>query len=364
MPNILSESRLFLVRNELTLSYLNHFLLNRVLTLNDLKLHGSGILLLESCLEVVSLYTPRGGTTMKLTGDHSMDSGSMDLCHRGHKSRDLVLLVDVCRDGVAFSQHAHTQGDDLRDYYSLDLEERGNFRRPLGRFVSFQNRPEHELEVQLMNISRKGLLRSTTVYLGSARDPFFPFEKRFDTSMKILSLFERYLPGRLVVQTRSPLVVIAMPVLRKLGSAVGVTIAVETSDDDVVRKYTPGLPRITDRLQASRALRRLGVEVTLQAAPLLPYGDWRSDAERFATLLVENGDFVYVRGFYGGSAEEEKRCRVSKICKALQAARKFHWLRSDSANPLISALEEMAPNKLLVPAPKKQGSAQLSLFAA
>lgn len=276
----------------------------------------------------------------------------------------LTYTVDSFDDGIVFGQHRLEVGQDARDFYCLSIDGEGEVPRLRSRYVLHKNNPFWELERSLMRLSRQGVLSSATIYFGTSTDPFFPFDGKFDASMKFLQLFERYVPGLLVIQTRSPLVVIAMPILRKLGRHVAVTIPIETHLEEAVQRYTPGLPQVAERLKTACALRNLGVEVTLQVSPLLPYGDWKKDAAAFAKVLVENADYVHVRPVTDGSSESEKRLKTSTVAKRLAADRKFHWLRPDSANPLITEIEKIAPQKLLAPERTHAQPRQLSIFAA
>jgi DNA repair photolyase len=224
--------------------------------------------------------------------------------------------------------------------------------------------PLAELERNLQRLSRQGVLRTATIYFGVTTDPFFPFEAKFDASMRFLELFRKYTPGMLVVQTRSPLIVIALPVFKKLGAHACVSIGIETPLEESVRRYTPGLPRVSERLKTATALRRFGIQVNLQVSPVLPYGDWRNDASKFAELLAEHGDHVYVKSVTDGSDIIERKIRSTALAVNLARDRKFHWLRPDSANPLITALEAIAPEKLKAPERKHMQERQVRMFAA
>lgn len=280
------------------------------------------------------------------------------------KSPILTYTVDSFENGIAFGQHKLEEDQDPRDFYSLRIRDDSELVRLRSRYVLHKNNPLAELERQLMRLSTQGVLRSSVIYLGTTTDPFHPFAGKFDASMKFLELFMRYTPGKLIVQTRSPLVVIAMPVFRKLGHHAAVTIGVETCLEDTVARYTPGLPRVDERLKAATALRRFGIPVTLQVSPVLPYGDWRADAGRFAEVLAENGDYVYVRSITDGTDRVERQIRSTPLAKRLAEDRKFHWLRPDAAMPLLNALEVIAPEKLKAPNLKSLGDKQLRMFAA
>ncbi len=273
-----------------------------------------------------------------------------------------TYTVDSFANGIAFGQHRLPDREDPRDHYHLRIEDDSELVRLRSRYTLNKQNPFCELERHLMRLSNQGTLRSSIVYFGTTTDPFLPFEHKFDASMKFLDLFRRYTPGHLAIQTRSPLIVIAMPVLSKLGRNCSVTFGVETTLDESVRRYTPGLPRIEERLKAVTALRRFGIEVTLQASPVLPYGDWRSDAHRFAEMLVEHGDYVYVRSITDGTERTERKIRTTSLAKKLAQDRKFHWLRPDTANMVITEIEKLAPEKLRIPKREALLSKQVPLF--
>lgn len=272
--------------------------------------------------------------------------------------------VDSFANGIAFGQQKLPSGLNPRDFFSLRLRDDTELIRLRSRYALHKENPLHELELHLMRLSKQGALSSAVIYFGTTTDPFFPFEGKFDASIKFLELFKRYTPGLLVVQTRSPLLVIAMPVLKKLGNRVAVTLGVETIDENIVRKYTPGLPKASERLQCARALRRFGIEVTLQVAPLLPYGDWKEDAGAFADSIVDAADYIHVKPLCVGKEREDKRVSSPEIARALSTERKFHWLRHDAAVPLLAELEERAPQKLIVTERKQLQPKQMEMFAA
>lgn len=278
--------------------------------------------------------------------------------------RNLYFTVDSFANGISFGQHSLEPGQDERDYYGLRLHDEGSVVRLSSRYALHKENPLHGLEANLMRLSRQGVLRSAVIYFGVSMDPFLPFDGKFEASMKFLALFERYTPGMLIVQTRSPLVVIAMPVFKKLGQKVAVTIAVETPLEEMVQRYTPGLPRVAERLKVATALRRFGVKVNMQVSPVLPYGDWKNDAANFAELLCEHADSLHVMPLTDGTEKLERRLRATSLVKKLSADRRFHWLRPDSANPLITAIEKTAPEKLRLIHRGQLTDRQVKMFAA
>ena len=276
----------------------------------------------------------------------------------------IVYSVDIFRSGLAFGQHKLPSSEDPRKHYNLRIRDDSEVVRLRSRYILHKKNPLHELERHLYRLSEQGTLRDAVIYLGTTTDPFFPFEGKFDASMRFLELFQRYTPGMLYVQTRSPLIVIAMPIFKKLGKHCAVTVGVETNQEEVVERYSPGLPRVTERLKTAQALRRFGIETNIQVAPVLPYGDWREDAPAFAKTLVEHADHLFIQSITDGSDSSERRIRATTLAKKLAEDRKFHWLRPDTANPLLNAIQELAPEKLERKERTHLSNKQVEMFAA
>lgn len=267
-----------------------------------------------------------------------------------------ILVVDSYAQGISIGKI-----DPLGS--GLDLEMEGERSAPMSlrsRYVMKQGEPLLDLERHLQRLSSRGELRRATVVFGVTTDPFHPFDEKFATSMKFLELFERYVPGRLVIQTRSPLVVIGLPMLKKVKETTYVSIGIESPLEEVRNRYTPDLPTVDERWKTVRALRRFGVRAGVQVAPVLPYGDWRKDAHAFAEKLCEAADFVTVRSMIQVSGVARP---TTPLARKLAADRQFFWLRQDSQVPLINAVAEIDANKLFHPAGLMPVDPQLKLFA-
>lgn len=276
---------------------------------------------------------------------------------------NIVYSVDSFANGIAFGQHKFPDSEDPRDHYCLKIDDDTELTRLRSRYTLNKQNPFCELERHLMRLSSQGVLRSACVYFGVTTDPFLPFEAKFDASMRFLELFKKYTPGLLVVQTRSPLLVIAMPVLTRLGCHCAVTLGLETNLEESARRYTSQLPRVEERLKMATALRRFGIEVNIQVAPVLPYGDWKADAGRFADTLVQHADGIHVRSITDGSERVERRLRTNVVAQKLAQDRKFHWLRPDSARVLLTEIEKRAPEKLILKDRPHLKDRQMPLFA-
>jgi hypothetical protein len=274
----------------------------------------------------------------------------------GHSSTNPILVVDSYARGISIGKvDVAEKGLELQ----VDEERRDNSMLLRSRYVMKSGEPLLDLERHLARLSARGELRRTTVVFGVTTDPFHPFDEKFATSMKFLEIFERFVPGRLIIQTRSPLVVIGLPLLKKVRSTTCVTIGLETPNDDVRLRYTPDLPTVTERWKTVRALKRFGLKVGIQVSPMLPYGDWRADAGNFANELCEEADYISVKSI----VQCAKNPRPSNlIARKLTADRQFFWLRQDTHRPLEEAIRQRAPEKLLHPAGVEMPNPQMALF--
>lgn len=275
-----------------------------------------------------------------------------------------TYTVDSYANGIAFGQHRAGAGQDMRQVYRLRLHDDTELIKLRSRYSLHSKQPLDELERHLMLLSQQGVLSSSLIFFGATADPFHPFDGKFDASMKFLELFLRYTPGMLCVQTRSPLVVLALPVFKTLGRHIHVTMGVETPSEAAVSRYTPSLPRVEERLRTAEALRRFGVPVSLQVYPLLPYGDWRRDAGAFAETLCQHADHLYVGSLSDGSELCERKLSGTSLAKKLANDRMFHWLRRDAAVPLLNEIEARAGGKLAAPGWEQLQSKQVEMFAA
>lgn len=275
-----------------------------------------------------------------------------------------VYTVDAFEDGLALGQHPVLSYREAFEQFFLRLPGEQKPVRLHSRYSIQRTNHVQELQKLLKRLSYRGTLRQTLIILGVNNDPLHPFEGRFDATMKFLSLFEKYTPGLLCIQTRSPLLVLALPVLKRLGRHCIVNFGIETPLEEVARRYTPGLPRIEERLKAIRSLSRFDIPVRAQVSPILPYGDWHKDAAEFAQCLVEHTCGVALRSLSDGSAEREQELRKISVATKLSQDRKFHWLRPDAATPLREALQRLAPEILTPPSFETLRDPQLKIFAA
>jgi hypothetical protein len=272
------------------------------------------------------------------------------------KTTDPILVVDSYARGISIGK---VDPQEKKLGLQVDGERKEGDVTLRSRYVMRSGQPLLDLERNLARLSARGELRRTTVVFGVTTDPLHPFDEKFATSMKFLEIFERYAPGRLIIQTRSPLVVIGLPLLKKVRASTCVTIGIETPNDAIRQRYTPELPSVTERWKTVRALRRFGLTVGVQVSPMLPYGDWRADAGAFADELCEEADFITVRSITQAAGTPRPN---TPIARKLIADRQFFWLRHDTHRHLEQAIARRAESKLLHPADAELPNPQMALF--
>ncbi|MBC7855862.1 MAG: radical SAM protein [Pirellulaceae bacterium] len=126
-------------------------------------------------------------------------------------------------------------------------------------------------------------LRGKSIYISSVTDPYQPVEKRLELTRAILLELVRHQP-RLVIQTRSPLVVRDLDLLKQFDVA-QVNMTITTDSEEVRRAFEPSCPGNEQRLQAIRQVCEARIQACITMTPLLPV----VDAEGFADRLLATG---------------------------------------------------------------------------
>lgn len=159
-------------------------------------------------------------------------------------------------------------------------------------------------------------LAGRALYLSSVTDPYLPAEKTHQLTRGILESLIPFQP-RLVVQTRGPLVVRDLDLLRQF-AAVRVNISIPTDSEAVRKSFEPKAPPLEDRWAAVGAVRQAGVPVGLCVTPTLPLENPDAFADRLiaaapAVLVVQ--DFHAAGGKFGADTGSV----------ALQLAKESDW---------------------------------------
>jgi len=143
-------------------------------------------------------------------------------------------------------------------------------------------RPKKNL-IEIVRKDLEKLPKNAIISMSNSSDPYPRLEKELRLTGRCIEQFKKH-SVRLLVITKSDMVVRDIDLLREIGAAV--TITVTTLDDSLARKIEPSAPPPSRRIQALAKLSEEGVNTGLRLDPLIPlvndYG--------FKELLIEARD--------------------------------------------------------------------------
>src|SRR5437870_4813832 len=168
-------------------------------------------------------------------------------------------------------------------------------------FLPQNRRPKEEwgrwfqAKVNAVELARKQApkVAGQSLYLSSVTDPYLPAERGLQLTRGILEVLLPHQP-RLLIQTRGPLVVRDLDLLRQF-RAVRVNMSIPTDDEKVRQVFEPKAPPLERRWQAIAAVRAAGVAVCICVTPMLPLAD---PAPFIGRLLDFNPDVLVLQDFH------------------------------------------------------------------
>lgn len=115
-------------------------------------------------------------------------------------------------------------------------------------------------------------LREDGVVIGTATDPYQPAERRFRVTRSVLEALAEQDGLRVTIITKSPLVTRDLDLLTRIAarSRLSVHVSLITVDRELARRLEPRAPTPEARLRAIARLRAQGIEVGVNAMPVLP----------------------------------------------------------------------------------------------
>ena len=177
--------------------------------------------------------------------------------------------------------------------------------RRWGQFTTFKSNAAELL--------RRELRPDQIIYCSPLVDPYQPAEAEARMMPAILEAVASAPPRMFVVQTRGPLVLRDIDLLRRIHARVSFSLT--TDREDVRRLYEPLCATIAERLATIDALREAGIETFATLAPILP-----CDPETLIALAIEHtdrpiiGDTLHIRATKArGATTREAAARVSAV---------------------------------------------------
>jgi DNA repair photolyase len=141
-----------------------------------------------------------------------------------------------------------------------------------------------QAKINAVELARKQApkVAGQAVYLSSVTDPYLPAERSLGLTRGILEEMLPYQP-RLLIQTRGPLVVRDLDVIRCFRS-VRVNMSIPTDSEEVRRAFEPKAPPLERRWQALAEVRAAGVPTGICVTPMLPVENPEAFARRILSF--------------------------------------------------------------------------------
>jgi DNA repair photolyase len=183
-----------------------------------------------------------------------------------------------------------------------------------------------QAKVNAVELARKhaAKLAGQAVYISSVTDPYLPAERTLQLTRGILEVLMPRQP-RLLVQTRGPLVVRDLDLLRRF-RAVRVNMSIPTDSERVRQIFEPKAPPLEKRWHAMDQIRAAGVPVGICVTPMLPLENPQQFMDRLTAfrpdvLVVQ--DFHDSGGGFGADTGKKARALLEKAAWSEDAYRSF-----------------------------------------
>jgi DNA repair photolyase len=151
-------------------------------------------------------------------------------------------------------------------------------KEPWGDFVDLKTNAPDVLPKEIKRKERG------TVWMSGVCDPYQPLEAKYKLTRRCLEILAMN-NWPVVIQTRSPLVLRDMDILKKLDD-IEVGLSITTADDEVRKVFEPKVPSILDRINTIESLHKNGIRTFVMIAPILP------EAENLIRMLKGKVNYI------------------------------------------------------------------------
>jgi DNA repair photolyase len=165
-------------------------------------------------------------------------------------------------------------------------------REPWGQFVDVKvNAPD----LLKSEINRK---KPGKVWISGVCDPYQPLEAKYKLTGRCLEILAQN-NWPVVVQTRSPLVLRDMDIIKK-GRSFEVGLSITTADDHIRKIFEPNAPPIKERVRALDELHHAGIKTYVMIAPILPGAEDLVEilAGKVDHVILDRMNYHYADGVY------------------------------------------------------------------
>ncbi len=185
--------------------------------------------------------------------------------------------------------------------YARFMKKFSHHREPWGEFVDVKINAPDLLQVE---IKKK---KPGSVWISGVCDPYQPLEAKYGLTRKCLAILAQH-DWPVFIQTRSPLVLRDMDILRKARN-IEAGFSITTADDGIRELFEPKAPPIEDRLKALDALHQSGIRTYAMIAPILPGAELLPGTlqGKVDYILIDRMNYHYADWVYRKNGLQNKR---------------------------------------------------------
>ncbi|MDR0498430.1 MAG: radical SAM protein [Holophagales bacterium] len=138
-------------------------------------------------------------------------------------------------------------------------------------------------------------LYGQSVFMSTATDPYQPLEKEFRLSRRCLKVMLECSSAKLVIHTRSSLILQDIDLLKEFGSRLRVGISIPTDDDMVRQIIEPHASAIPIRWTMAERLSAAGIHVNISVTPMFPMQNTAAFVRRCANCGAKGSWAGHIR---------------------------------------------------------------------
>jgi DNA repair photolyase len=171
---------------------------------------------------------------------------------------------------------------------------------PWGEFVDIKiNAPE----LLSREINKK---KCATVWISGLCDPYQPLEAKYKLTRQCIEILANN-NWPVVIQTRSPLVIRDLDILKK-AKKFEVGFSIPTADDEIRKLFEPNAPSIKERLNTLDELHQSGIKTYAMIAPILPGAEGlvKELKAKVDYIIVDRMNYNYANWIYKKYKLEDK----------------------------------------------------------
>jgi len=145
---------------------------------------------------------------------------------------------------------------------------------------------------ELLRKDLRKAARKDGIAIGTATDPYQPAERRFGRTRSILQVFAEDKGRHISIITKSDLIVRDIPLFLEIkrGNVLRVSMTITTLNEELARALEIRGPRPALRLAAVKRLTDAGIDVGVNANPVMPLlTDSEASLDRLAAAAAEAG---------------------------------------------------------------------------